>query len=198
MSEYNIQMNKYNASKAGYDQLYPVTKIEDVDGLDTALQKKADVSSVYTKEESISAETRTALGLAETATPDDALAELTRQFSERAVLLWENASPASEFAAQSLSPTGMENLQDGDLIAIETNNGVFWNSWSPTTSHWCYSMNFSSYNSSLKVVEGRIRTFVVRPGSIEFSDCNNWTSAGYSATTNNMFIPLRIYRIRLG
>ncbi len=41
MSEYNIQMNKYNALNAGYDQLYPVTKIEDVDGLGTALQNKA-------------------------------------------------------------------------------------------------------------------------------------------------------------
>lgn len=41
MSEYNIQMNKYNALNAGYDQLYPVTKIEDVNGLGTALQKKA-------------------------------------------------------------------------------------------------------------------------------------------------------------
>ena len=41
MSEYNIQMNKYNALNAGYDQLYPVTKIKNVDGLDTALQKKA-------------------------------------------------------------------------------------------------------------------------------------------------------------
>ena len=28
MSEYNIQMNKYNALNAEYDQLYPVTKIE--------------------------------------------------------------------------------------------------------------------------------------------------------------------------
>ena len=41
MSEYNIQMNKYNALNAEYDQLYPVTKIEDVDGLDTALQNQA-------------------------------------------------------------------------------------------------------------------------------------------------------------
>ena len=41
MSEYNIQMNKYNALNAEYDQLYPATKIANVDGLDTALQKKA-------------------------------------------------------------------------------------------------------------------------------------------------------------
>ena len=48
MSEYNIQMNKYNALNAEYDQLYPVTKIKNVDGLDTALQKKADKSAAFT------------------------------------------------------------------------------------------------------------------------------------------------------
>ena len=48
MSEYNIQMNKYNASKAGYDQLYPATKIKNVNGLDTALQNKADKSVAFT------------------------------------------------------------------------------------------------------------------------------------------------------
>ena len=48
MSEYNIQMNKYNASNAGYDQLYPATKIQNVDGLDTALQNKADKSVAFT------------------------------------------------------------------------------------------------------------------------------------------------------
>ena len=47
MSEYNIQMNKYNALNAEYDQLYPVTKIEDVDGLDTTLQNKADSSDMF-------------------------------------------------------------------------------------------------------------------------------------------------------
>ena len=48
MSEYNIQMNKYNALNAEYDQLYPATKIENVDGLDTALQNKADKSVDFT------------------------------------------------------------------------------------------------------------------------------------------------------
>lgn len=42
MSEYNIQMNKYNSLNVEYDQLYPATKIENVDGLNTALQKKVD------------------------------------------------------------------------------------------------------------------------------------------------------------
>ena len=81
MSEYNIQMNKYNALNVEYDQLYPATKIENVDGLNTALQNKADTSSVYSKEESISAETRTALGLEETATPDSAFAKIVPQLS---------------------------------------------------------------------------------------------------------------------
>ena len=48
MSEYNIQMNKYNASKAGYDQLYPATKIANVDGLGMALQNKADTTKKTT------------------------------------------------------------------------------------------------------------------------------------------------------
>ena len=48
MSEYNIQMNKYNALNAQYDQLYPATKIKNVDGLDTALQNKADKSVAFT------------------------------------------------------------------------------------------------------------------------------------------------------
>lgn len=43
MSEYNIQMNKYNALNAEYDQLYPATKIENIDGLDTALQNKTPI-----------------------------------------------------------------------------------------------------------------------------------------------------------
>ena len=47
MSEYNIQMNKYNALNAEYDQLYPATKIEDVDGLNEALQNKAPKSLTY-------------------------------------------------------------------------------------------------------------------------------------------------------
>ena len=48
MSEYNIQMNRYNALNAEYDQLYPATKIENVDGLNTALQNKADKSVAFT------------------------------------------------------------------------------------------------------------------------------------------------------
>ena len=48
MSEYNIQMNKYNDLNAEYDQLYPATKLKNVNGLDIALQNKADKSVAFT------------------------------------------------------------------------------------------------------------------------------------------------------
>ena len=50
--------------------------------ISTTLQKKADSSSVYSKDESISASTRTALSLPETATPDAALAEIARKLPD--------------------------------------------------------------------------------------------------------------------
>lgn len=45
------------------------------------------------------------LGLESDAVPDDAFVEIDRQLSDRAqvVLLWENASPGSDFAAQTIS-----------------------------------------------------------------------------------------------
>lgn len=61
--------------KVPAEQVDAYTKTE----TNTLLQNKADTSSVYTKDESISASTRTALSLAETATPDAALAEIARQ-----------------------------------------------------------------------------------------------------------------------
>lgn len=61
----------------------------------------------YSKSDSISAATRTALSLAETATPDAALAEIARQLSEskgvQMDILWENPSPKSTFPAQTIS-----------------------------------------------------------------------------------------------
>ena len=78
-------------------------------------------------------------------------------------MLWENASPTSAFAEQSLTFPGMENLQDGDLIVVETTNGVFTNSWSPTESRWCYDMSLVGYDSSLSATTGHYRQFVVRP-----------------------------------
>ena len=47
MSEYNIQMNKYNALNVEYDQLYPATKIENVDGLNTTLQNKVEIELLW-------------------------------------------------------------------------------------------------------------------------------------------------------
>ena len=83
----------------------------------TDLQNKADLGEdgkvpaeqvdAYSQSDSISAETRTALSLAETATPDAALAEIARQLSESGgvtmTLLWENASPTSSMQAQTIA-----------------------------------------------------------------------------------------------
>ena len=78
----------------------------------------AEQVDAYSKSESISAETRTALSLAETATPDAALAEIARQLSESGgvelVMLWENASPNSAFADQTISL----DLSDYGAIAV--------------------------------------------------------------------------------
>ena len=136
MSEYNIQMNKYNALNAEYDQLYPATKIENVDGLNTALQKKADLGedgkvpaeqvNAYSQSDSISASTRTALSLPETATPDAALAEIARQLSEsggvKLTKLWENASPTSTFAAQTINVSADYETY---LIDFKNHDGFF-------------------------------------------------------------------------
>ena len=89
-----ITMREYNGTD--YDTLYPKTIASQVDG-------------VYNKEESISASTRTALGLATNATPDAALAEIARQLSERMTLLWENAKPTAVFVAQNLTFNGLQN-----------------------------------------------------------------------------------------
>lgn len=83
-----------------------------------ALQKKADSSSVYTKEESISAATRTALSLAETATPDAALAEIARQLSNiLTVEIITQQQMDSWFASgYHLSGGSAYRLYDGTLI----------------------------------------------------------------------------------
>lgn len=100
-----------------------------------ALQNKADLGEdgkvpaeqvdAYSQSDSISAETRTALSLPETATPDAALAEIARQLSESGgvtmTMLWENASPSSVFAAQSINVNNAENY---DHFLIDTKDWV--------------------------------------------------------------------------
>ena len=212
MSEYNIQMNKYNALNAEYDQLYPqpmkhasthasggtdpitpgnigaYSKNE----TDTLLANKADASSVYTKEESISAATRTALGLATNATPDAAFAKIAQQLSEsgnvKMGVAWENASPSSSFAAQTVSiPTGY------DMVAIYTpfTGQLYWFE-KGVDGPMLYS--YLNEGDSTPMMITRNAKFV--DGSVTFSDAKR--NVGGSVTTGNTFmIPTKIYGIKL-
>ena len=100
MSEYNIQMNKYDALNAEYDQLYPQpmkhasTHAKDGDdpitpssigaaeldesGKIPASQIPSIEVDAYTKTQTLSDTTKTLFGLDATAVPDDALAVLSR------------------------------------------------------------------------------------------------------------------------
>lgn len=141
--------------------------------IDITLANKADLGEdgkvpavqvdAYSKSESISAETRTALGLSETSTPDDALAEIARQLSEskgiQIVKLWENASLSSEFTAQTLSidTTGF----DGILVSVIGRNT---------------NINASTSADILNMVIGTTRQILNQSASkLRFRDCS-WTS----------------------
>ena len=205
MSEYNIQMNKYNALNAEYDQLYPVTKIEDVDGLDTSLQNKADASSVYTKEESISAETRTALSLTDTATPDDAFSEIARKLPEigsvSMKLLWENASPNSAFAEQTVS-LDLSKYQKVGIIVLANNQGDVWNNGEMGLKVFRKSGSVSRRFIEVVTNDGygvyfAMRTIVISDTGIAFSS-NSFSAmkVSSSSTDNNSNIPVAIYGIK--
>lgn len=104
--------------------------------ISTTLQKKADLGEdgkvpagqvdAYSKSESISAETRTALSLPETATPDAALAEIARQLSESGGLkltkLWKNASPGSDFGEQTITI----DLSAYQYVMLNMNYNYWW------------------------------------------------------------------------
>ena len=96
MSEYNIQMNKYNALNAEYDQLYPKpmkhANTHAKDGSDPILPSSIGAAELgadgkvltsqlpsievdaYTKAQTLSDTTKTLFGLDATAVPDDVLA----------------------------------------------------------------------------------------------------------------------------
>ena len=82
---------------------------------DKNVQKQIEGVLSYTKEEALSETTRTAFGLSSDAVPDDALQYLNAQKSELKMnLLWENASPKSSFAAQTLNV----DLSDCDILVF--------------------------------------------------------------------------------
>ena len=210
MSEYNIQMNKYNALNAEYDQLYPQpmkhasTHAKDGDDPITpssigAAELGADgkvlASQVdaYSKEESISAGTRTALSLPETATPDTALAEIARQLSESGgvymKVLWENPSPTSSFAKQTLTI----DLSEYDYVWISYY--VSPDSGGLTQSQFGKVGEYIFVNFVSQIVF--TRQGIPSKTGVWFDDGGQIALATAAYTTNNqVMVPLRIIGIK--
>ena len=170
-----------------------------IDETNTLLQKKADASSVYTKEESISSGTRTALSLAETATPDAALAEIARQLSEnkgvKIVKLWENASPTSDFPNQTIS---ISNISTFDRIRVEF-RGFKDDTKGEVSSEVKYGQRGEIHSHNDCTTSGTLytwyRRFLPHAGGVDFSICYNREPAAVS--TNSIYlIPVRIYGIK--
>ena len=176
----------------------------------TALQKKADLGAdgkvpaeqvdAYSQSDSISAETRTALSLPETATPDAALAEIARQLSEsggvRMKLLWETSSPTSTFAAQTISI----NLTEYDMIVVV---GV----------GSCYDQNGVNYQRACCGISSRIfpkgqllsmyaqgnycmfRNFEFNNNGVTF-DVGRRASSTDTSENNGNCVPVEIYGVK--
>ena len=104
-----ITMREYNGTD--YDTLYPKTIASQVDG-------------VYTKEESISASTRTALSLAANATPDAALAKIAQQLSGILTVETISYTQMSSWVASgyALSIGNAYRLYDGTVILLANIN----------------------------------------------------------------------------
>ena len=165
--------------------------------IDIALQNKADSSSVYTKEESISASTRTALSLSETATPDAALAEIAQQLSDRMTLLWENASPTSDFSAQTISVN-----TDGCLGIIVSFAGSAADFGSITGSD-IVNMTIGTYQTAIWQNSAKVLFRTAKwesTSKIKFDDAiilQDYNNPNTRVAINTEAIPYRIYGIKV-
>ena len=139
MSEYNIQMNKYNALNAEYDQLYPQpmkhasTHAKDgddpitpssigaaelgADGKVLTSQLPSIEVDAYTKVQTLSDTTKTLFGLDATAVPDDALALLSR---------FQNGL-GNEYVWEKSKTEEIEDTVELTNVEIWNNNGSFSN-----------------------------------------------------------------------
>ena len=217
MSEYNIQMNKYNALNAEYDQLYPQpmkhasTHAKDGDDpitpssigaaeLGADGKVPAEQVDAYSQSDSISASTRTALGISETATPDAALAEIARQLSESVgfsmKMLWENASPSSAFPAQTIAV----DYSEYQLLLFVCNDHA-------KSEYGAPSRIISGIVNVANEPSGVLRGTSTQPSKRNYSLQNNQiifsgatVAQEYGTTTwgdaPNTLIPVRIYGIK--
>lgn len=106
-------------------------------------------------------------------------------------LLWENASPTSAFAAQTISIPELANSTDGDQILIETESGTFIGRCVSGT--WLYVSGVTHENNAITAHE---RRFTIRTNTIEVGAGKQFTNSSYINNNYNIHIPIRIWRLR--
>lgn len=107
-------------------------------------------------------------------------------------LLWENASPTSAFAKQTLTLSG---VSEGDLIRVETNQGI----WEfVMVEDKTITMDYITIWSTTSGVSTTIRHIsITSANTIEIGDCYNANKTVTSANQGNTYlIPLRISKVK--
>ena len=170
----------------------------------TALQNKADLGEdgkvpaeqvdAYSKADSLSASTRTALSLAETATPDAALSEIARQLSESSNvaidLLWENASLNSSFAAQTITL----DLSKYTLLLIsyrDLGGGYVGNIFIPVNDSECGYYTATRGGFLYRNANASQNSLQFHDGAIAVSINGSWSQ------NNEVMIPGFVYGVKL-
>ena len=109
------------------------------------------------------------------------------------VLLWENASPSSDFAAQTVNL----DLNGYSKIAILCLRGTDIENYIPLSmmekEKTCIMREISSNGSSLLY---RTRSYIFNNTGVTFTKGESISSSGTSTTNNAILIPIKIYGIK--
>lgn len=119
----------------------------------------------------------------------------SKQLDFHMELLWENASPDSGFAAQTVSL----DLTDFDFIAIDFVTASFHKiELFEKKNQFCFVNMISpgSTNSNGYTISASMRTFTISDTGIEFDRCIRSTETSNYIETNDRIIPIRIYGIK--
>lgn len=149
----------------------------------------------YSKSEIIADETKVLMGLDTTATPDDAFNHLMQNGGGTGMdLLWENASPSSSFAAQTIS---VINISDYRFVILDIKDSYGSNR---RYGHIIFE-NIEDVEQTYRLIgaSGALydRNIVIKTNGIEISACNKKASlSGSYTTTTSDLIPVRIYGIK--
>lgn len=114
-------------------------------------------------------------------------------------LLWENASPTSEFAEHIDDNAIQVNTEEGDIVFIEFCNAVsnYYTIWSMHKADGKRSYLSYALHSG-NTIQVAVRDLFVKPGAVEFESClvRTVASPGSSVISNNLIIPVRIYKVK--